>query len=270
MSEDKTQDTINVEDMSDEELNKELEVNPEDAAKEVQDQQGKAEAEGDTTPTEAELERERADRAELRLKEKELMLQRQANELGDLRKKAYAPATEEEKAQWTKRIEDGDTTVYDEIATKEKEGAKVEQQELTILQEINKSAIMDAVPDFEQLKGDIAKEALNNGYSVTDVEGFKNNPFGASDPQIVIRLANQVRKSKEIEQLRQENKRIKDNKTGDIENAANKPSSTVITGGTGGSATEGVSTLDSIPLHKMTDAQLDQALAENKRAAGYN
>ena len=164
-------------------------------------------AQDDTPPTEvtveslqAELEevRSREQAAQNRINDKESFIQRQANELGELRKQTKVDP-EELRNQFD---EDPVAAVNKMAAMREAEDREAELEQSLALEQ-NRTAVLQAMPDFDGMVGDIADLAATEGATPADIAQFKTNPYG-TQAALLINMANRVKANKRIATLEAE------------------------------------------------------------------
>ena len=183
--------------------------------------------------------------------EQRVMIKRQSNELGTLRKKVYTPPTKEEKAALMERAAEGDESAMDEYANRRAD-----------MDYANQVTVLEAVPNFEELKQDIANLAIGEGYDQTAINYFLSNPW-RTDAHTTIALARKVAEGKELVNLRTENKTLKQTGPTDVVGMIEKaqkaaPSITPSTPSTQHSANETEIGVDQVS--KLSDKDLDALL----------
>ena len=209
-SEDKSTDTdADAGSQEDEDEAKEKPGKPEDEGKGQEEEAGKK-AEGaqpgkkpeEDTVKDAEIQKLRA-----QIQENQKYIDRQGTEIGELRKKVTQPppATEEEKEQKNAGFFDDPgkavkETVNETLDEREEKDAKAKADAMEF-RAGNERAVLEQIPEFNELVGDIAELAKADGFSEEHLVMFKRDPFLTSEPAILINYARTAKAKREIATL---------------------------------------------------------------------
>lgn len=158
------------------------------------------------TPTEAEV-------LKKQVADKEAFIQRQAAEIGELRKIAVAnpPQTAQPQQPQVKIYTEDEinSTWYEnpakafQMAEHNKQvQAYTQQAHISAVAKQTESTLRQLVPDIDDLKDSMAELALQDGYNPQQVAWFKQNPFVNSDPVILYQYAQRAKAIKEINTLK--------------------------------------------------------------------
>ena len=158
---------------------------------------------------------EREQQAVRRMSDKESFIQRQGNELGELRKLTKTDP-EELRNQFD---EDPVAAVNKMNAMRDAETREIELS-AEIEQEQNKSTVLQSVPDFEDMVDDIAKLAITDGAPTEIVAQFRANPYTTPAPALM-NMVSRVRTNMRVTALEKELADSKKSKASMLENIAN-------------------------------------------------
>jgi DNA repair exonuclease SbcCD ATPase subunit len=196
-------------------------------------------------------------RLEKQVKDKEEFIQRQAQEIGQLRKvlediQRNIPQNPDEQAYY----ENPQMAVEQVIRQREMLAYQARVQE-QLAEKENETTIKTQVPDIESMIDDIAALALKDGAAPEIVRQFKSRPYAAI-PDLVVQLANRVKAERRISELEKELNTLR-KKPEDVlrrvEEAAKGPRTLTASTGISGAP----STVD-VPVHKLSDKALDELL----------
>ena len=201
---------------------------------------------------------EKEKQAANRITDKESFIQRQANELGELRKLTQVdPDTLRNQFD-----EDPVAAVNKMQAMKEAENRELELTQ-SIAAEQNKAAVLQAVPEFSGMVDAIAELATADGVPQSDVALFKVNPY-TTPSSMLINLANRVKANQRITKLEAELASQKKRSTeivGKIEQTAK--STNRLSGASTGVADPSSKVISDAQLTSMTDEELKAYIKAN-------
>jgi len=134
-----------------------------------------------------------------RVLDKETFIQKQAREIGDLRK-AREQFTQEIEQLKTIRNEawniDPDKAQRAAFAIAQREGS-INQINAIESSEMNRQVVTQFQPDFDTVLPDIVQLVIEDGNDMADVEKFRVNPF-AENPAVLVNLAKRAMDRKAI------------------------------------------------------------------------
>lgn len=197
------------------------------------------------------------EKLEKQVKDKEEFIQRQASEIGALRKQildmqAAMPETPEESLYYSDPAE-----AVNQVLKQREQAAYIENLNHAVAVKENELTVKTIVPDIDDLIDSIADTALKDGATQETVRAFKNRPYNAP-PDLVIQLAKRVKAEKEVETLKAriaELEKKPDDVLKKVEAAARTGKTlTAKTGQSGGGSVSEKS------RHMLTDAELDDLL----------
>lgn len=205
-----------------------------------------------------ELAKLRADYEKLQkqLSDKEAFIQRQGNEIGDLRRRIPKAPDAEQPDPLAKFVDDPEKAVNEILARREATRTAVE----TKVEE----AIRSKYDDFDELIPDIAAIAKEDGFTDEDVKSFTRNPF-SSDPVLVLQYAARAKSAKKIRDLEAkvgELSKKPDEVAKKIEEAAKEKKG--ITGESGKSGLHAAKITED-QIYGMDDKALDDVIAQGKK-----
>lgn len=201
------------------------------------------------------------------LDEKELLMQRQANELGDLRKKERERLETQPSQLDPLKETYGEETVDEiSIATKaqiDRDNAlsELEKDHLTQQRESNERIVLGQIPGVLDMLDDIAELAKNDGFNDANIVAFKADPFATSDPAIILSYARQVKSTRETNALKSELEKLREKQEGTIkriEEASSSPSGLTSKVASSGNNSAVSISADQIP--NLSDEDLDKLL----------
>lgn len=248
---------------------KQEDVKPAEEAKETQEK----EPEKPATPDPATLAAEN-EKLKKQLKDKEAFIQRQANEVGELRKKA---ATLRQEARDSVDPSEAAEKVMDARAA-ESEAASVERQ---IRTNSTEAFIEGQIPEFKSLVDDMAalvtEDARRMGTAeetiAAVIRNFKTDPY-STPPEVLYNIAARASERKKAMALESQIKEL----SAKIANLSKKPDealkradeaarkSPVMTAASSGTVhADRTSSLDDVTIPTLSDAELDALLKENKQ-----
>ena len=217
--------------------------------------------EGDTVEslrarlTEAE---EKGAQAQGRINDKELFIQRQADELGELRKQTKIDP-EELRNQFD---EDPVAAVNKMAAMREAESRESELTQSIALEQ-NKTAVLQVVPGFDGMINDIAELATADGATSADIAQFRANPYG-TQAALLVNLANRVKANKRIAALEEKLESQKQKSASIVDKIAQTAKSKGrLSGASTGSADPTSKNISDSQLSDMSDEELAAYIKNN-------
>jgi len=207
---------------------------------------------------EGESEPSAEEKAAKQIKDKEEFIQRQAAELGELRKQAEALRLQLEgvnKDDLNDRYyEDPAAAVNEVLAIRAKE-AELQDLEYRAAVKQNESNTKQFVPDFDEVIDDMVEVLKEQKIDDTAIRDFRSNPYKLP-PAVLVNLATSAKLSKENKALKAEIETLRkkpEEALKKVESAARQ----AITGGTGKA---GQGKIDAKQTHQMSAAELDDLL----------
>lgn len=266
------QDTVKEKDNSSaEQVKSEVKKEPEVGKQEVK-QESKQEPKTETPPTndpKAELEKIRLENEKLKkqVNEKENFLQRQANELGELRKK-----TAINKDEIRDKFVDDPMEALRQIREAEDAERRIKEIEADTWVNENKRMVTTANPDFDTLIDPMAEILKKDGIPDNLISEFKTNPFRMANAETLIQIVNRAKLTQEKNLLTQENEKLKSeieqlkNKTANIAENIQRVAreSNVIKAGSWSSTKSGLDlkTINEESVSELSDAMLDELIKQ--------
>jgi len=188
-------------------------VEDEDKGNEVD--KGKEEEKEGSKPSDLKNIPDSTDNADVikQLQDKEAFIQRQSNEIGELRKsvtdlQAFLLQNQQQQPVENKGVSEADDAMGDASEEdyfdnpqaaidrrvnqilQEREAQKVNNDNAHLIQiEQSKRFVKEYVPNIDDLLDDMAVLAKEDGYSEENISSFKADPYGSSDPNILIQYA---------------------------------------------------------------------------------
>jgi len=268
---------VNPVEMTDEQLETELNPQTEEVVeeqKEVEETQAveevKEEVKEEPPPEEFKVSKEEWEKVQKRLEEKEKFIQRQADEVGK-RRKSEEQLRQEVYALKTQLAGDGVNHVEAmeiQDAIRERE-AQLTEAELRTITEFNRNAVKTFIPEPESLLDDMVELLKEDGQDDGAIRMFRDNPYKES-PGVLINLGKRAelrRESRnkdakiasleaELASLRGQPKEVLKK----IEKALKEPSQMTNNSGQASSTKQ---TIDDSQIPHMTDAELERLLKES-------
>ena len=268
---------VNPVEMTDEQLETELNPQTEEVVeeqKEVEETQAveevKEEVKEEPPPEEFKVSKEEWEKVQKRLEEKEKFIQRQANEVGK-RRKSEEQLRQEVYALKTQLAGDGVNHVEAmeiQDAIRERE-AQLTEAELRTITEFNRNTVKTFIPEPESLLDDMVELLKEDGQDDGAIRMFRDNPYKES-PGVLINLGKRAelrRESRnkdakiasleaELASLRGQPKEVLKK----IEKALKEPSQMTNNSGQASSTKQ---TIDDSQIPHMTDAELERLLKES-------
>ncbi len=209
-----------------------------------------------------------AEKLQTQLQEKEKFIQKQANEIGDFRKRERERLEAQQSRLDPLKEEYGEETVKD-ISTATKEDMD-RNAALSNLEEFNRSQmaahnqtiVLGEIPDTLNMIDDIAELARKDGFPDEKISAFKKDPFATSDPDIILSYARQIKATNENNALKAELEQLRQKQEGTlkkIEEASNTSSG--LTGRVASSSGNDASiSISEAQVPNLSDAELEKAL----------
>jgi len=268
---------VNPVEMTDEQLETELNPQTEEVVeeqKEVEETQVveevKEEVKEEPPPEEFKVSKEEWEKIQKRLEEKEKFIQRQADEVGK-RRKSEEQLRQEVYALKTQLAGDGVNHVEAmeiQDAIRERE-AQLTEAELRTITEFNRNTVKTFIPEPESLLDDMVELLKEDGQDDGAIRMFRDNPYKES-PGVLINLGKRAelrRESRnkdakiasleaELASLRGQPKEVLKK----IEKALKEPSQMTNNSGQASSTKQ---TVDESQIPHMTDAELERLLKES-------
>ena len=268
---------VNPVEMTDEQLETELNPQTEEVVeeqKEVEETQAveevKEEVKEEPPPEEFKVSKEEWEKIQKRLEEKEKFIQRQADEVGK-RRKSEEQLRQEVYALKTQLAGDGVNHVEAmeiQDAIRERE-AQLTEAELRTITEFNRNTVKTFIPEPESLLDDMVELLKEDGQDDGAIRMFRDNPYKES-PGVLINLGKRAelrRESRnkdakiasleaELASLRGQPKEVLKK----IEKALKEPSQMTNNSGQASSTKQ---TVDESQIPHMTDAELERLLKES-------
>jgi len=268
---------VNPVEMTDEQLETELNPQTEEVVeeqKEVEETQAveevKEEVKEEPPPEEFKVSKEEWEKIQKRLEEKEKFIQRQADEVGK-RRKSEEQLRQEVYALKTQLAGDGVNHVEAmeiQDAIRERE-AQLTEAELRTITEFNRNTVKTFIPEPESLLDDMVELLKEDGQDDGAIRMFRDNPYRES-PGVLINLGKRAelrRESRnkdakiasleaELASLRGQPKEVLKK----IEKALKEPSQMTNNSGQASSTKQ---TVDESQIPHMTDAELERLLRES-------
>lgn len=279
-----TNDSVEIPDATDEDLDAYLELSqiseaspqeqeqPTEKVEEAQPEEKKPEASRPPVKTQEDLEAENQ-ALQRRLEQQELFIRRRSTEIGELRKQL------KERNDGLK--EDLDSKYIGDTAQSVKVALEIEKNELRLADLENQQTDMERVHAAQKVFSmyvqpgevsvdDMAACLVNDGIAPEFVEQFKRDPYRSTTPETLVHVAKRAKAEKTLSQVvafaKAQHQRIKELETGSsaesvvkrIERAAKQTSTvTASSGGSRGGAKPSVSSAD---IASLSDAELNELL----------
>lgn len=208
------------------------------------------------------------DKLAKQVQDKEAFIQRQAQELGELRRKSQEMDRFRNEAKT--KAESVNDTFYDNplAATEAVLNHRDAERQYAVTEQILREketelTVTSAIPHFNEMKDEIAEIATADGYPPESVDAFKRNPW-TSDASILVNYAHRVSMQRQVKAMQGEIETLKkkpEEVLRKIEEAAKGSKTlTAATGIARAASTE----VSETQLNSMTDAELDEFLKNNQ------
>jgi hypothetical protein len=259
---------------------------PEDNSAETQEPEGEAapeeasaeeQAPPEGTPEEPQPEEDTAPVAETDIEklrkqvdDKESMIQRQAQEIGKLRKQPPPPQelelTAEEEEQVNNLYYESPVkamALNQKLLQQKREAVATYQAEQNEQQMAEtKEAVNGIVPNINEMTDDMVAVLRKEGTKEEHIESFRANPYQVH-PGALINLAKRAQAEKKVAALEKENADLRQ-KLGDFPKKVKAATNSTILTGNIASTTKGdKAKLDESQLTKVSDAELEEFLKDN-------
>ncbi len=282
---DEAQETVDVSTLDDAELDemiersgeKDKDAEPQDETPAPEEAEGetseKKETPSETPPEEKEGETEQSEVETLRrqLQDKESFIQRQASEIGELRKFTSqedadppSPTAEENEDDFFDNPKEAVSKTVERVIEERDRKQAFEVERIRLLGEETKSMVTEAVPDFKDFLDDISELAKEDGYTDENLAAFKADPFISSDPGILISYAKRAQMKRQLSEYEREISELKkkpEEVVKRIQEAAGK-NGTTLTGKTASMPRGTRPEISEPQIASMSDAELDEALKQ--------
>ena len=212
-----------------------------------------------------------------RVQDKEEFIQRQAREIGELRKLvrealgAETVGTEQGLQQkgeeglndevfFEKPVEAVKKTVEQILAERERQIQAEAQRALEV-----EKTVKERVPDFEKYIDEIAELAKEDGYPDEAIAAFKANPYMGSDPHVLLSYARRVEAARQLNQLKAELEKAKKAPEEFLKKIQKAASGTSTLSNVAPSTPKDRTEFSEKTITSLSDAELDKLLNEKLR-----